>query len=158
MIEGDRLGLGTNLFSKEYTLAELYGVGRIESELHKNSKLMEAFTTDIVVEKPEPVKDEPTAVLTLGEYDYMAGVLPLYIREIDDKGDGISAVNVAVWVNDDQSDVQWMQAEVQENGDYLMNINVPNFDFKTGDYKILVYLVDQEGDQHELGGTVGHVE
>lgn len=158
MIEGNRLGLGTNLFSKEYTLAELYGVGRMESELHKNSKLMEEFTADIVVEKPEPEKDGPAAVLTLEEYDYMAGFLPLYIREIDDKGNGISAVNVAVWVNEDQSDVQWMQAKVQEDGSYLMNINVPNFDFKTGDYKIKVYLVDQQGEQHELGGIVGHVE
>lgn len=157
-IEGNRLGLGTNLFSKEYTLAELYGVGRMESELHKNSKLMEEFTADIVVEKPEPEKDGPAAVLTLEEYDYMAGFLPLYIREIDDKGNGISAVNVAVWVNEDQSDVQWMQAEVQDDGSYLMNINVPNFDFKTGDYKIKVYLVDQQGEQHELGGIVGHVE
>ncbi len=158
MIEGNRLGLGTNLFSKEYTLAELYGVNRMESELHKKSKLMEEFTADIVVEKPQPVKDGPAAVLTLEEYDYMAGFLPLYIREIDDKGNGISAVNVAVWVNEDQSDVQWMQAEAQEDGSYLMNINVPNFDFKTGDYKIKVYLVDQQGEQHELGGIVGHVE
>lgn len=157
-IEGNRLGLGTNLFSKEYTLAELYGVGRMESELRKNSKLMEEFTADIVVEEPEPAKDGPTAVLALEEYDYMVGFLPLYIREIDDKGYGISAVNVAVWVDDDQSDVQWMQAVAQEDGSYLMNINVPNFDFKTGDYKIKAYLVDQQGEQHELGGIVGHVE
>ena len=59
---------------------------------------------------------------------------------------------------DDQSDVQWMQAEAQEDGSYVMNINVPNFDFKTGDYKIAVYLVDNQGTQHELGGVIGRVE
>lgn len=160
-IEGNRLGLGTNLFSDEYTLSELYGRDRVESELRKKSKLMEEFTSDIVVEEPEEAKiveDAPSAVLTLQEYDYTDGYMPLYISEIDDKGKGISAVNVAVWVEDDQSDIQWMQAESQANGDYVMNINIPDFDFKTGDYKITVYLVDNQGTQHMLGNTIGHVE
>ncbi len=157
-IEGNRLGLGTNLFSGEHTLPELYGLERMESELKKNSKLMEKFTADIVVEEQKPAEEDPTAELLIGEYDYTVGYLPLYINQIDDQGKGISAINVAVWVADDQSDVQWMQAEAQEDGSYVMNINVPNFDFKTGDYKIAVYLVDNQGTQHELGGAIGRVE
>lgn len=46
-IEGDRLGLGTNLFSDTMTLTELYGRDRVNSELQKQSKLMEELTKDI---------------------------------------------------------------------------------------------------------------
>ncbi len=157
-IEGNRLGLGTNLFSDEYTLSELYGRDRVESELRKKSKLMEEFTSDIVVDEPKIVENTPSAVLTLNDYDYTVGYMPLHISEIDDKGKGISAINVAVWVEDDQSDIQWMQAEPQTDDDYVMNINIPDFDFKTGDYKITVYLVDSQGVQHMIGNTIGHVE
>ena len=37
-IEGDRLGLGTNLFSSKKTLSEEYGLEKFEKELTKNSK------------------------------------------------------------------------------------------------------------------------
>ena len=46
-IEGNRLGLGTNLFSDTMTLTELYGRDRVNSELQKQSKLMEELTKDI---------------------------------------------------------------------------------------------------------------
>ena len=37
-IEGDRLGLGVNLFSREKTLAEEYGVKKLDKELRKKSE------------------------------------------------------------------------------------------------------------------------
>lgn len=37
-IEGDRLGLGTNLFSKRQTLSEEFGHTQLDAELQKNSK------------------------------------------------------------------------------------------------------------------------
>ena len=40
-IEGDRLGLGTNLFSKKDTLLEKYGRERLEEAFDQRSKLME---------------------------------------------------------------------------------------------------------------------
>ena len=43
-IEGDRLGLGTNLFSAEKTLTEIYGFDMIERELSKRSEFyLETF-------------------------------------------------------------------------------------------------------------------
>ena len=52
-IEGDRLGLGTNLFSDTMTLTELYGRDRVDSELQKKSELMERLTKDIKVDAAE---------------------------------------------------------------------------------------------------------
>ena len=39
-IEGNRLGLGTNLFSSEQTLTERFGIEKEEKELNKQSELM----------------------------------------------------------------------------------------------------------------------
>ena len=52
-IEGNRLGLGTNLFSDTMTLTELYGRDRVDSELQKKSELMERLTKDIKVDAAE---------------------------------------------------------------------------------------------------------
>ena len=38
-IPGDRLGLGTNLFSSTSTLAEIYGMDDLNTELLKDSQL-----------------------------------------------------------------------------------------------------------------------
>lgn len=57
-IEGEKLGLGTNLFSGEQTLAEIYGLDYIEDELHKNSVFMETIAGDISYSKENgDVKD-----------------------------------------------------------------------------------------------------
>ena len=40
-IEGDRLGLGTNLFSEKQTLCELYGYEALDWELQKKSEFYE---------------------------------------------------------------------------------------------------------------------
>ena len=37
-IDGDRMGLGTNMYADKETLAEEYGYEYIEQELSKNSK------------------------------------------------------------------------------------------------------------------------
>ncbi len=51
-IEGNRLGLGTNLFSPEtHTLLEKYGIDVVNSELKKTSDFYNRFTKDIIVEE-----------------------------------------------------------------------------------------------------------
>ena len=157
-IEGNRLGLGTNLFSDEMTLTELYGTDRMAQELQKKSKLMEEFAAGIEPEEEEVVEENlPTALVTVYEYDSMSGQLPVQISEINDAEKVIGTVNVAVWTEEDQSDLQWMQAEQQEDGTFWMNIDVPEFNYKTGEYHIDVYLVDADGNQNIIGSTIGVV-
>ena len=67
-------------------------------------------------------------------------------------------ITAAVWTKEDQSDLQWVQAELQEDGNYLANISVPNFDYTTGEYYIDIYLVDDLGDQYLASSTVGYVQ
>ena len=37
-IEGNRLGLGTNLYSSEETILEKYGISKVNEEIKKKSK------------------------------------------------------------------------------------------------------------------------
>lgn len=50
-IEGERLGLGTNLFSDVQTIAEEVGIDYIQEELEKSSSFFENFTKDIDIKK-----------------------------------------------------------------------------------------------------------
>lgn len=48
-IEGDRLGLGTNLFSNQETLSEKYGIDDVEQQLYYQSTFMKQLEGDEVV-------------------------------------------------------------------------------------------------------------
>ncbi len=50
-IEGNRLGLGTNLFSEEQTLTEIYGIQKENDELKRKSSFFDNFTNYIDVDK-----------------------------------------------------------------------------------------------------------
>lgn len=159
-IEGNRLGLGTNLFSGEWTLTEKYQRDWVEKELSRKSKFMEDLTSYIkAVPKTEPPKVEvPEAQLTVAEYDAMTGILPLTISDIRNLEEDIMAMNVAVWAEEDQSDLQWMQAGQNEEGNYVMDISIAGFGYKTGVYHIDVYAVLEDGTMVLQGGVLEEVE
>lgn len=160
-IEGDRLGLGTNLFSDTLTLEETYGIDRMEEELQKKSKLMDKLTATIDEDSSELMIREgraPTASVTAQPYSYMEGRIPVLISDLENADTATSTVNIAVWTKEDRSDQQWMQAVRQSDGTYLGSINVANFGFKTGQYNIEAYLIDNTGTQYLLGSTTGYVE
>lgn len=160
-IEGERLGLGTNLFSDEWTLTEKYQRDWVESELNRKSKFMEELTSYIAVEEEEPIEhietieetEAPEALITVGDYDETAAVLPVQISDIRNVQGEVMAVNVAVWTEEDQSDLQWMQALRNEEGNYVMDIGIGNFGYKTGLYHIDVYGVLGDGSMVLLGGV-----
>jgi len=160
-IAGDRLGLGTNLFSDTLTLTETYGIQRMSGELQKESKLMQELTSTIDEDSTELKIREgrvPTATVTAQPYNYLDGRLPVLIMDLANADTAASTINVAVWTEEDRSDQQWIQAELQADGTYLCRINVANFEFKLGQYNIEAYLIDNTGTQYLLGSTTGLVE
>jgi phosphoglycerol transferase len=56
-IEGNRLGLGTNLFSTEKTLTEIYGFERLDEELSLRSDFYIDNFYDEETKKKEEVKE-----------------------------------------------------------------------------------------------------
>ena len=160
-IEGERLGLGTNLFSSRSTLTEVYGNPYINQELTRKSELMDQLTEEIDIDNMELKIREgrvPTVTATALPYDFRTGILQVVIDNIQNADDGIAGITVAVWTGPDQSNLQWLQAEAQPDGSYIANVNIPGFGFATGEYYIDVYLTDNMGNQYLAGSTVGYVE
>lgn len=150
-IEGNRLGLGTNLFSSELTLSELYQRGRMEAELNRKSKFMEDLGSYINTELPE-------AKLLLRHFDPAAGILPIVITDIKNLDQNVVGMNVAVWTLPGQEDLQWMQAVQNPEGDYVMDIDIASFDYRKENYRIDVYAILEDGSSQFLTGISTEIE
>ena len=158
-IEGNRLGLGTNLFSSEQTLTERFGIEKGEKELNKQSELMTQLA-DIDESSEELLVREgkiPTGEVVIGEYQRQTGTIPLTVQQTTG-GENIQSILVAVWTNDDQSDLQWIELQMNEDSNYTTDINMKNFGFIPGDYNIHVYVITGDGEQYFMGGGLEHVE
>ncbi len=57
-IEGEKLGLGTNLFSDQDTLIEQYGLAKVEEDISARSKLMERMYKGTYISPGEGKKEE----------------------------------------------------------------------------------------------------
>ena len=158
-IEGDRLGLGTNLFSSTQTLVERYGIDMEESELKKKSELIDKLA-DIDENSEELLLRQgkvPTGEIAVGEYDYHTAALPVIVYNIAND-DSIASVTAAVWHNEDQSDLQWVELPQNEDGTYSTDVNIVNFNFVLGEYHIHVYAVNTDGQQYFLGEGIESVQ
>lgn len=150
-IEGNRLGLGTNLFSSAQTLTERFGVEKEKQEITRKSVMMEELA-DIKVENVEE-KHRPKAELQVEAYREKIGILPVTLRNITDVPNGIASAMIAVWKNEDQSDLQWIQLEEIEKGVYSTYVNMASFAEAEGEYQIHAYVIDEAGGQYNVYRT-----
>ena len=164
-IEGNHLGLGTNLFSNEITLIEKYDTDVVNAELEKQSDFMDELTKNIkavprVEEKKEETEESepsgPSAEITVTPYDYEMGSYQVKVQNII-CDNNIHTVRCAVWKEEDQSDLIWYEAEQEEDGTYLVTCKASDFKYKPGDYLIHVYGVTDDGDPELLGNSVGTI-
>ena len=151
-IEGDRLGLGTNLFSKTKTLNEEVGYGKEARELKQKSKLLKKMA-NIDKNKQELLDREgkvPTADMTIGKYKKKDGILPITVKKLKYIQNGVQSISAAVWKNEDQSDLQWIPLAIHKNGSCTANIDMDIWDREEGEYNIHVYIVDGNGNQYNV--------
>lgn len=163
-IEGDRLGLGTNLFSGRQTLSELYGYETEEQEISKKSKLIEQLTSNIEEAEKVQIQEETqqseteqeqslvTADLSVTEYDYRTGMFRVDISNIQTQA-SIQSIRCAVWPEGDQSRMVWYEGTQREDGSYEVNVKASDFGFQHGLYNVHVYAVDDLGNPILVGGT-----
>ena len=158
-IDGNRLGLGTNLFSSDQTLTERFGIDQMDKELRKKSKMMEELADIDKDSKALMIREGrvPKATITAGEYQRETGLIPVSVTNIENVTNGIQSVQMIVWTKADQSDQQWIPMGINEDGTYTANINVMSYGFYEGEYQIYVYVVDGNGEQSVLGTAVGIV-
>lgn len=148
-IEGERLGLGTNLFSTKQTLTERFGIESVRNEIERRSKLLEKLA-DLDEDKPELLIRQgkiPKANIEVEEYKSESGILPVRVTNFENISNGVADVIIAVWTEEDQSDIQWLKLEIQEDSSYYIGINTSIFNYKLGEYHIHAYVVDGAGEQ-----------
>ena len=118
-IEGDRLGMGTNLFSDLDTLEERDGAQKIESELSKTSAWMSAQA------HVKPV----TADITYGAYDEENSTISFTIRNVSsDRIDGFRCcMRMYGYKTAAGSDyIKWISAQPDGEGGWHAEWKVPN--------------------------------
>ncbi|MEY8413883.1 GBS Bsp-like repeat-containing protein [Lachnospiraceae bacterium 62-26] len=159
-IEGEKLGLGTNLFSDKQTLTERFGVEIEEKEIEKKSKLMEQMA-DLDENNQELMIREgkgPKADLQIEESVNEEMILSVRVNDFENILNGVANVMLAVWTEEDQSDLQWIQMEIQEDSSYYAGINISNFGYKAGEYNIHAYIVDGAGERYKVAETMKAVD
>ena len=117
-IEGNRLGMGTNLFSDLDTLNERDGAEQIESELSRTSSWMSAQA------HVEPV----TADITYDPYDEEKGTLSFTIRNVSsDRIDGFRCCMrmYGYKVRTGSDYIEWISAEPDSDGGWHAEWTVP---------------------------------
>ena len=168
VIEGNRLGLGTNLFSSEATLLEKYDKDTIDIELDKKSKLMEKLTEDIIVpeekiiaevDAEEEIAEVPEVIPTEIEvtpYDFRTGKYEVIVRNLP-TDTNVQALRCAVWAEEDQSDLKWYEADLQIDGSYVTKVWAADFGYKVSEYNIHIYTLDMEGEPHLFAESTGEI-
>ncbi|VUX20339.1 phosphoglycerol transferase I [Dorea longicatena] len=158
-IEGDRLGLGTNLFSAKETLSEKEGVTAEYNKMLKKSKLMEKLS-DIDEEeyrRKEEEKVSPTADVKIKKTGKDNQVL-IKVENIEHLKKGLQSITAAVWKNEDQSDLQWVNLAVFENGICKTKVDLSNYEPMQGEYNVHIYIIDGKGDAHNVAGTTFEIK
>ena len=164
-IEGERLGLGTNLFSSKETLSEVFGYERESQEISKRSALIDTLTSDITTEQDLQVEDDTsqtdageeelqaqiTADITADAYSYETGKFTVYISNLQSNRE-IQSILCAVWPDGDQSKLIWYETNPAGDGSYQCNVFASDFGYQRGIYDIHVYAIDAEGNPYLISG------
>jgi phosphoglycerol transferase len=157
-IEGERLGLGTNLFSYTQTLTERYGNDTINSELSKQSELLDQLTAD--VENPdlqvEVEEAKNSATVSVTPYDNRTGKFEVQVSDIKTDMD-YRGVRCLAWPEGDAAKKQWSDCELLYDGTYMTSVYAWDYGFETGNYMVQIYIFDEAGNSvllSEFGGIL----
>ena len=152
-IEGNRLGLGTNLFSEELTLMESVGEEMLGVELRKKSEFVEKVSG---VDKNngallirEGKKDGAHIETKVG-----ADTIEVNIEEIDPAiKERIEVLALTVWTEEDKKDLQWIDADKINEDQYKASIDFTLFGNEKEIYYIDVRAVESTKVEYVIGST-----
>jgi phosphoglycerol transferase len=157
-IEGNRLGLGTDLFSGEETLAERFGLNYMRTELSKRTRMVESLVSGLqVVDKNYLQEDYATVWLKAWNVQAGEGFLPVTVRGMGDLVNEGSTVYARVSLNADGSDAVWVWGYEAGDGTFRLDVPLEKFWYREGAYYIEVYSIDMEGISLPIASTVGFV-
>lgn len=146
-ISGDRLGLGTNLYSGLETLTEQYGVEKENQEISKKSEVMDSLTQSI---------EAIVGTVESQGYNEMDGTITVTLRNLEWKY-GISGARAAVWYQDQDQNMRWYTATQTSENSYSVTFPVSDFQNSQGQYNIHFYAVAEEDSTPMFIGSANQV-
>lgn len=152
-IDGNRLGLGTNLFSGKQTLLEEFGKSKVNAELKKKSEFIEKLsavnkTNDALLIREGRMNGADADV----DMTHAAeGYIPVLVTNVSDSiVNNLQGLLLTVWTEDGQTDVTWYELNPDEEGSYAGVIDLSRFDYKSGTYYVNVRAVEQSKREYDI--------
>ena len=151
-IDGDRLGLGTNLFSGKETLTEQYGVDRMNREMQNKSDFLASKNkialTGAMLKKicsyVQPIVTEDGPNLNVS----MTGL------EVVDRQSKIVTISVRPVSEDSSSDAERSvtadTAPHNDSGDMIYTASIKNAFAGRGAYLVRFHVKDEDGTEYDL--------
>lgn len=118
-IEGDRLGLGTNLFSDTETLTEQYGIGYMASELEKKSDFLMSLAK--TSKDGEETTYDPHSDLEFS-FDDDFTTMEVFIDAVYSLGEGYTGVRIEYYSGDGETQME--RAWMDDEGDWHITADV----------------------------------
>ena len=147
-IEGDHLGLGSNLFSAEPTLLEIYGEAYLKEEIQKNEPLM----SSLLIPNTDYQYLEKTKRLPFGEVGFLKeedGSFSFFIKNIGNDPERFESGIVTL---DDGSVLQEMELKkttIDGEEAYWGRLDL----LEDGEYEASFFLLGESGNFYEIGKT-----
>ena len=154
-IEGNRLGLGTNLFSDEPTLAELYGIPELTSELAKKSKFMTELSNVDTSSEQLYLAQNPNADIALSNIDESGQTISLYIKDFNDLDEELSGAQAVI--RSLSSDGTEHSADLSVNGSGLepeLSGTIDTGSIDLNNAEIIINATGKSGIQYQNIATV----
>lgn len=152
-IDGDWLGLGTNLFSGTKTLLEEFGNSKVNAELKKKSEFIEKLsamdkTNDALLIREGKMNGADADI----DMTHVAeGYIPVAVTNVSDSiVNNLQGLVLTVWTEDGQADVTWYELNPDEEGNYAGVIDLSRFNYKPGTYYVNVRAVEQSKREYDI--------
>ncbi len=158
-IEGERLGLGTNLYSSEDTLFEKYGAEDLEAELSKKSRFMQELA-DIDIYDTDLLRAQglaPASSVTITDCDETTGELSFVVSDFKNIYEKISSVEAEIWDNENPDNKQYLKLEQTGKNVYFGHLSGDKgLDLKS--CNIYIYVNGKSGRRFEAGRITGDMK
>ncbi len=153
-IQGNRLGLGTNLFSSEKTLAEQYGLDYLVKEVGKKSAFMAELakldkTSDSYLKR---VGKFPSGVIDI-QYDQSNEMAFFSVSNIKNLNN-LSAIEIEINTYD-KKESQIFSFDKSEDGKYVLNLDWNDYKEQYSGGKI--YVIDSTGRRYQIEELPGDI-
>ncbi len=142
-IPGNRLGLGTNLFSDTQTVSEKYGYDEERAELTKQSDTLNTLEapdreTQELISRYEGVEPDITT-------DPTDSHIVVISPDVSADSDQISGIRLKIWYYEGEQYVHlWLDAVKRSDGTYVIDYRNPQF-FDTEELHLQLLAVTENG-------------